>query len=90
MYQINVLKTENINKKTTDVCTKEDYDRSKSKGMTHDASIAHSSILDMIASWTVDIALDMYLSGNDYRPVEAGPWMKRFCHAFRVAVAATV
>jgi hypothetical protein len=34
-----------------------------SKGMTHEASILihHFSFLDLIASWTVEITLDMYL-----------------------------
>ena len=60
-----------------------------------EVSIIHLSFLDLIASWTWDeIALDIDLSENDDLLVEAGPWidrfLNRFCHLFRVAVAATV
>jgi hypothetical protein len=52
------------------------------KQTTHEVSIIHFSFLDLIASWTVEIALDMYLSGNDDRLVEVGRWMEGFSKGF--------
>ena len=46
------LRTDNLSKRTH---------KGKSNGMTHEASIHHFSFLDLIASWKVEVTLDMYL-----------------------------